>query len=176
MALFGRLRDVSLIRGLNRELMGDIITQQAAFYKYKLEETKVNLYGEAAGAKFYDGPFLFNCLIERENQAYPEDDLGVGFGQGIEFRFLRADLVDANVVPEVGDIILYQDSYYGVQSTIANQYWSDKNPDFPNNGSDGTPNPLNPDLQLFGTNLSVLVSTYYISADKPAISPFKERF
>ena len=38
------------------------------------------------------------------------------------------------------------------------------------------PNPLNPDLQLFGTNLSVLVSTYYISADKPAISPYKERF
>ena len=78
MALFGGSRDVSLIKKLNRELMGDIITQQAAIYKYKLEETKTNLYGEAAGEKFYDGPFLFNCLIERENQAYPEDDTGIG--------------------------------------------------------------------------------------------------
>jgi hypothetical protein len=171
MALFGRSRDISLIRGLNRELMGDIITQQAAFYKYKLEETKVNLYGEAAGSKFYDGPFLFNCLIERENQVYPEDDTGIGFGQGIEFRFLRADLVDANVVPEIGDIILYQDKYYGVDSTVSNQYFVGKNPDYPNNE-----NPLNPGLEDFGANLSIICSTYYIPADKVNISPFKERF
>ena len=187
MALFGRSRDVSLIRGLNRELMGDIITQQAAFYKYKLEETKVNLYGEAAGAKFYDGPFLFNCLIDRGDQEYPEDAEGIQFEQSINFYFLRDDLkavkpgypngnIIEEVVPDVGDIILYQEGYYGVQGTIANQYWSGKNPDYPNNNSDGTSNPLNPNLQLFGTNLSILVSTYYISADKPAISPYKERF
>ena len=169
--MFGRSRDVSLIRGLNRELMGDIITQQAAFYKYKLEETKVNLYGEAAGSKFYDGPFLFNCLIERENQAYPEDDLGIGFSQGIEFRFLRADLVDANVVAEVGDIILYQNSYYGIDSTVSNQYFTGKNPDYPNNE-----NPLNPGLEDFGASLSIICNTYYIPADKVNISPIKERF
>jgi len=64
-ALFAGSRDVSLIRNLNREIMGDIITQQAAFYRYKTEETKVNMYGEAAGEKFFDGPFLFNCLISR---------------------------------------------------------------------------------------------------------------
>ena len=188
MAMFARQRDVSLVRHLNREVMGNVITQQCAFYQFKLEETKVNIYGEAAAEKFYNGPFLFNCLIDRKPQEYPENDEGIQFEQSIDFYFLRDDLralspeypddgnIDAQVVPEVGDIILYQESYYGVQGTIANQYWSGKNPDYPNNGSDGTPNPLNPDLQLFGTNLSILVSTYYISADKPAISPFKERF
>lgn len=49
--MFGRLRDVSLIRGLNRELLHDVVTQQAAIYKFKLEETGVNIYGEAAGGK-----------------------------------------------------------------------------------------------------------------------------
>jgi hypothetical protein len=156
--------------------MGNVITQQCAFYQFKLEETKVNIYGEAAAEKFYNGPFLFNCLIDRGDQEYPENDEGIQFEQSINFYFLRDDLFDANVVPDVGDIILYQDGYYGVQSTVANQYWSGKNPDYPNNDSDGTPNPLNPDLQLFGTNLSIKISTYYISADKPAISPFKERF
>ena len=63
-----------------------------------------------------------------------------------------------------------------MSQTHSNQYWSGKNPDYPNNNSDGTDNPLNPNLQLFGTNLSILVSTYYISADKPAISPYIERF
>lgn len=169
--MFTGQRDVSLVRRLNRELMGNIITQQCSLYQFKLEETKVNLYGEAAGEKYYDGPFLFNVLINRENQSYSTNDEGVGFGQGIEFYFLRDDLVDANIVPNVGDIVLYQEKYYGVQSTISNQYWGGKNPDYPNNE-----NPLNPGLEGFGTSVSILVSTYYIPADKVAISQYKERF
>ena len=156
--------------------MGNVITQQAAFYQYKLEETKVNIYGESAAEKFYNGPFLFNCLIDRQDEAFGENEEGIQFSQPINFYFLRDDLVDAQVEPEVGDIILYQEGYYGVDGTVANQYFSGKNPDYPNNNSDGTPNPLNPNLDLFGTNLSIICTTYYIPADKVAISPFKERF
>ena len=168
--MFTGQRDVSLVRKLNRELMGNIITQQCAVYQFKLEETKVNIYGEAAGSKFYNGPFLFNVLINRSNEEFGEDQEGIQFNQPIEFYFLRDDLVDADVVPEVGDIILYQEGYYGVQSTVANQYFGGKNPDYPNNI-----NPLNPGLEYFGNNLSILVSTYYIPADKVAISPYQER-
>ena len=174
--MFGRSRDVSLIRGLNRELLHDIITQQAAFYKFKLEETAVNLYGEAAGEKYYDGPFLFNCLIDRKDQEYTGAEDGVGFNQSIQFSFLRDDLVDANVVPEVGDIILYQNNYYGLESLVNNQYFVGKNPDYPNNSSDGSPNPLNPGLEDFGSSISIICNTYKISNDKVAISPYKERF
>ena len=174
--MFGRSRDVSLIRGLNRELLHDIITQQSAFYKFKLEETSVNLYGEAAGEKYYDGPFLFNCLVNRQDQEYSEMEDGVGFNQSIKFAYLRDDLVDANVVPEVGDILLYQNSYYGVDSVVSNQYFVGKNPDYPNNNSDGSSNPLNPGLEDFGTNLSIICNTYRIPNDKVAISPYKERF
>ena len=175
--MYTRLRDVSLMRKFNRELMGNIITQQAAVYQFKLEETKVNIYGEAAEEKYYNGPFLFNVLIDRGDQQYPEGEYeGVQFEQGINFFFFRDDLVDADIVPRVGDIILYEEKYYGVQSTIANQYWGGKNPAYPNNDSDGTPNPLNPDLDEFGNSVSILVSTYYIPADKVAISPYKERF
>jgi hypothetical protein len=118
MAMYTRMRDVSLMRKFNRELMGNIITQQCAIYQFKLEETKVNIYGEAAEEKYYNGPFLFNVLINRENQNYPTQIESVGFEQGIEFYFFRDDLVDANVVPQVGDIILYQEAYYGVQGTV----------------------------------------------------------
>ena len=168
--MFGGSRDVSLIRKLNRELLGNIITQQSSFYKYKLQETKVNLYGEAAGVKYYDGPFLFNCLITRNDQQFPVSDMGVEYQQGISFAFFRDDLVDANVVPEIGDIILYQDAYYGVQSTIINQYFVGKNPAYPNNT-----NPLNPGLEEFGSNISIICDTFYIPADKVAISPYRER-
>ena len=94
----------------------------------------------------------------------------------INFYFFRQDLKDAGVEPTVGDIILYQEGYYGIDATVANQYWSGKNPQYPNNNSDGSPNPLNPGLHDFGSNISILCSTYYIPADKVAISPYKERF
>jgi len=168
MALFGGVRDTSLIKKINRELMGDIITQQCSFYKYRLEETTINIYGEAAGGKYFEGPTLFNALISRQDQNYPESDLGVDFQWGVEFRFLRQDLVDANVVAEIGDIILYQNGYYEVTNTNSNQYFLGKNPDYPN-----AENPLNPGLEKFGANLSVICSTIYVPGDQLGIT--KER-
>tara|TARA_B100001063_G_scaffold178988_1_gene168048 strand:+ start:1252 stop:1803 length:552 start_codon:yes stop_codon:yes gene_type:complete len=182
MALFGAKRDISLFRHINRELMGDIITQQCSFYKYKLEETKVNIYGEAAEEKYYMGPVLLNCILERTDQEFPETDLGTDFSWGATFRFLRDDLLDKNkdfnidtalygadLVPEVGDIILYQDGYYEVDNVSANQYFVGKNPDYPNNV-----NPLNPGLEDFGSSISVICETHYVPADKVGIS--RERF
>ena len=165
MALFGGTRDVSLIKKINRELMGNIITQQCAFYKYRLEQTTINLYGEASGGKFFDGPTLFNALISRQDQSQPESDLGVDFKWGIEFRFLRADLVDAEVVAEIGDIILYQEGYYEVTNINSNQYFVGKNPSYPN-----ATNPLNPGLEGFGGNLSTICNTIYVPGDKLGIT------
>ena len=173
--MFTGVRDWSLMRNFNREVMGNIITQQCAIYQFKLEETKVNIYGEAAEEKYYNGPFLFNVLMDRGDQDFSLNNEGVQFDQSINFYFLRDDLVEKDVVPRVGDIILFEEGYYGVQSTIANQYWGGKNPEYPNNDSDGTPNPLNPGLEKFGNNVSIVVSTYYIPADKVAISPNIER-
>ena len=130
-----------------------------------MQETKVNLYGEAAGVKYYDGPFLFNCLIDRTPQSYPTSDIGVEFLQTVSFAFLRDDLVDAQLVPEVGDIIMYNEGYYEVESTNANQFFAGKNPAFPYE-----PNPLNPGLDGFGTSVSIICKTIYVPADKVQIT------
>jgi len=168
MALFGGTRDINLFKKVNRELLGDIITQQCSVYKLKLQETTFNLYGEAAGGKFYNGPTLFNVLIDRRDQEYPENDLGVDFNWGITFKFFREDLMEAGVLMEVGDIILYQEGYYQVDTVVANQYFMGKNPEFPNDV-----NPLNPGLDKFGASLSVICETHYEPADKFGIT--KER-
>ncbi len=110
MALFGSARDISLFRNLNRELIWDLITQQCVFYQFKTAETKVNIYGEASGAKFYAAPVLLNVLIERGDASQPVDDFGVSYDRPMTFRFLRDDLVDSNVLPEPGDIIMWYES------------------------------------------------------------------
>ena len=169
MALYGGARDISLFQKVNRELMGNIITQQCVYYKLRLNETKVNMYGETAGARYYKEPVIFNALIERGDQEYPDDDiLGVNFNRSLDFKFFREDLVDADVVPEVGDIIMYYEGYYEVDSTVGNQYFVGKDPRYPYNT-----NPLNPGLENFGANLSIICKTHYTPADKVQIT--KER-
>lgn len=161
MALFGSSRDVSFVRRLNRELMGNIISQQCAFYKYKLVETKINMYGEASGGKMYDGPTLLNALITVGDNVSPTSDLGVNFDWPVSFAFLRDDLVDNGVHPEVGDVILYQESYWEVDNTNIIQFFAGKDPDYPYNQ-----NPLNPGLENFGYNVSVTCECHYVPADR----------
>jgi len=168
MALFGTQRDVSLIRNINRELMGDIVTQQCAVYKLNIEETRVNIYGESSGAKYYQEPVLLNVLLERGDQTYNSSDMGVDYTRDVEFRFFRDDLVDASVVMEPGDIIMYYEAYFEVDSVKDNQLFVGKDPRYPYNQ-----NPLNPGLEDFGSNISIICTTHYTPADKVQIT--KER-
>ena len=165
MALFGTQRDVSLIRNINRELLGDIITQQCAVYKLNLGETRVNIYGESSGAKYYEDPVLLNVLLERGDQTYNSSDMGVDYSREVEFRFFRDDLVDASLVIEPGDILLYYESYFEVDTVKDNQLFVGKDPRYPYNS-----NPLNPGLEDFGTNLSIICSTHYTPADRVQIT------
>ena len=168
MAIFGSIRDASLVRHLNRELLHDVITQQCAVYKLKIAETKVNIYGETSGARYYHDPILLNCLIDRGEMSQPTDDFGVDYSREVEFKFFRDDLVDSTLVPEVGDIILYYQDYFEIDTVIENQLWSGKDPRFPYNQ-----NPLNPGLENFGMDVSIICKTHYTSADRVQIS--KER-
>ena len=169
MALFGSSRDISMFRKINRELLGDIITQQCAVYKFRLEETNINIYGEAAEEKYYEGPTLVNSLIERPDPTYTETEMGPDYTRQVNFRFFRDDLVDASLLLEVGDIFLYEELYFEVHSVMDNQLFVGKDPDYPNET-----NPLNPGLANFGTNVSIICSTHQIPADRVGIT--KERY
>jgi len=191
MALYGQARDISMFRYVNRELMGNIISQQCAFFKLRLSQTNFNMYGEAAEAKYYDGPILLYSVIENPQDEWSTDDLGVNYNLKPVFRFLRDDLLDklkdynedtiygANLVPQVGDIIYYKTAYFEVTATNANQFFVGKDPDYPNkpqpsNPSGVTyplPDPLwNPGLEEFGWNQSIICNTAYVPADKVGIT------
>jgi len=171
-ALFGGQRDISLFRKMNRELLGNIISQQVAFYKVNLEKTTSNLYGESVGKRFFSEPTLFNCLIERTDPNFDETDLGRDYNRTNTFHFLADDLKDANVYPELGDVIFYYGGYYEIEQSVDNQLVVGKDPDYPYNSDSGL-NPLNPSLEEFGWNVSISCIAHYISADKLGIS--KER-
>lgn len=165
MAIFGSSRDQSLFRHLNRELLWDVITQQCAIYRLNVVETPTNIYGEAAHERYYEEPVLLNTLIVRENQAYSNGDMGVDMNRNMEFRFFRDDLVDAQIRPEIGDIILYQENYFEVNELIENQLHVGKDPNYPYES-----NPLNPGLDQFGANISIICKAHKVPDDKVQIT------
>ena len=85
-----------------------------------------------------------------------------------QVEFLRDDLVDANLVPEIGDYIMWQNAYWEIDNENMVQFFTGKDPDYPYYDDNGN-NPLNPGLQNFGYNVSVICIAHYVPADRVGI-------
>jgi hypothetical protein len=143
---------------MNRELLRNIITQEIAYYKIGLNETVTNIYGESS-EKFYKPPVLLTCLITRGDQNFSDNDFGPDVTQDMSFAFLRDDLVDLSLVPEDGDIISWQESYYEVHQIVENQLILGKSEQY---------NMTN--LSNFGSSLSIICNAHLTRAEKVGIS------
>ena len=139
------------------------------------------------GRNFADPVMLF-ALVEVGPQESPTSDLGVDFTWTMTFRFLRDDLLSptldfnasmsygfnlnplpgtygAELHPEVGDIIQYQNGYWEVDNTNATQFFTGKDPQYPYTDANGN-NPLNPGLDQFGYNVEVRCDCHYVPSDR----------
>ena len=159
MALFGSSRDVSTFKGIAKELLENVISKQVGYYKYMLNDTTVNVYGEGMN-RYYIGPILINCLIERGDFSTVTKEQVLDVARPATFRFLKDHLQDANVVPEIGDILMYNELYYEVDNVNQNQLILGKDPNYAY--SEG--------LNEFGSSFSIIVTTHYTSGDKLGIT------
>ena len=155
MALFGGPRARSFFRHHNRQLLNRTIAQEVLYYKLSLKETEVNIYGESKNKMYYQ-PILITCLIEAQEQTSEDADYGKGRTQLNNFRFLRDDLIDLNLYPEAGDIIVWQESYYEVDLIVENQRVMGKNPEYS----------LQSDLEKYGESWSMVCRTHLTSVNK----------
>ena len=158
MALYGKNRDILLFQGLNTELLHRIIEQQVGYYKPVLDNTPANIYGEAQN-KTWLGPVLIKCLLDRNDQESTNDDFGVDINRPLTVRFFRKDLVDANVVPEIGDAILWNEDYYEVDNVIENQLILGKDPSYAYSDT----------VDDFGSSHSILLTCHYTRPERLGI-------
>ena len=158
MALFGSARDIDTFKIFSKELVNDIITQQVGYYKVVLDDTPSNIYGESL-TKQYIGPVLFNCLIERGDYTVSMEDFGPDSFRDAVFRFLKDDLVEAGVVPEVGDIVMYYEHFYEVGNVNENQLIVGKDNEYP----------YSTGLENYGNSFSIVLETHYVRGDKLGI-------
>ena len=162
MALFGGSRDISLFNTVNKELINDIIQTEVGYYKFVLEKTTSNIYGEALGKVFYE-PVRIACLINKQDQAWSSDDFGSDVNQSIDFRFLKVSLKDINLVPEVGDILLFKNNFYEIDTKVENQLILGKDPDYAI--STGTTD--------FGSSFSIIINTHLSRVEKLNLVPLR---
>jgi hypothetical protein len=165
MALYGEQRDISLIRHINRELLRNIISQQVIYYKCDILQTKVNIYGETTGDRVYREPMQLYALIERPENTAPIEEGMVNFAWPRVIRFLRDDLVDIELVPEIGDIVMWSEGYWEIDNVRNNQLFVGKDPDYPYQDSTGE-NTMEPELQKFGYAVSIICEAHYVPSDR----------
>ena len=161
MSIFGSRNDFALIRKMNREILREIVEQEVGYYKISLQDTEANIYGEALSKTFLP-PVLVNCLITLADQVVTVDEFGPDLQRNLSFAFLRDDLVDARLVPEVGDIIMIYENYYEVDTVRENQYFFGKDPSYNYGRSD-----------KFGASISIVCDTHLTRADKLGILPVR---
>jgi hypothetical protein len=146
--------------GVASEFVGNVVTQQIGYYRVILDQTPPNVYGEAL-VKDYIGPVLINCLIVRGDFATVTDNnFGPDSRREVDFRFLKQDLEYANVVPETGDIVMYNELYYEVDNVNENQYFLGKNPQYA----------YSQGLNNFGASISIILNTHFTTPERLGIT------
>ena len=157
--LFGSGRDFDLLVNINRELVHDLVEQEILYHKLSLEDTEVNLYGEALEKSFWNAVKL-NCLITRGDQVIDIKEFGPDLGREASFAIIRQDLVDVSILPDVGDIVQWQNDFYEVDTVKENSLFlgKDSNYNYTTYGSS------------YGGSLSIVLETHLTRADRVGIS------
>ena len=163
MALFGGSRDISLFRTINNELLKDIIQTEVAYYKFALEQTIANVYGEAMGKNYYE-PVKIACLIDRLDQSWSSDDFGSDMNQSVGFKFLKNELKNINLTPDIGDILLFRNNFYEVDGKIENQLIMGRDPDYA----------ISTETTDHGDSFSILINTHISRVEKLNLIPLRE--
>jgi len=162
MTLFGGSRDICLFNNLSKELMNDIIQTEVGYYKFALEKTSSNVYGESQGKVYYE-PVRIASLVVREDQKWSSNDFGSDINQILDFRFLKYELSTINLVPEVGDILLFRNNFYEIDGKIENQLVLGRDPDYA----------ISTETVDFGDSFSILVSTHISRVEKLNLIPLR---
>ena len=103
------------------------------------------------------------CLINREDQSWSSDNFGSDINQVINFRFLKEELREISLVPEVGDLILFRNNFYETDTRIENELILGRDPDYA----------ISEETTNFGDSFSILINSHISRVEKLNLIPLR---
>lgn len=115
MSRFGLGRDIEFFKSISKELVGSVINTTVVLFKLAIDDVKTNLYGESLNKSYYQGTKC-DAVIDRNDTEVSYEGFGPDTGQTAEFRFNRFELEEIDFYPEIGDIVMYNNSYFEIDN------------------------------------------------------------
>jgi len=160
MPLFGSQRDFNFLQLITNEYIKNILEYKVGYVKISLLETPTpNLYGETID-KVYNNPVLIDCLINISPQNTTTEAKLPNVSRNATFSFSKPHLIEFQIVPERGDIIIWNNDFYEVYNIIENDLFFGKDPNYS----------LTDDTNDFGGSISIRLECIY---KNPESLPFK---
>lgn len=119
-------QDYNLTLHFNEELINTFIDVQLVIYKLNISESKKNIYGESTTKRWYRGVQIPG-LVDRDFSTAVKDSHTVNVEQTVDIHLLRDECVRRDVLPEPGDIISFNESYFEINNTNAIQLVAGQN-------------------------------------------------
>ena len=121
MPLFLRQRDLDLFNTMTQDLVEDVIETPINLYKLSISSMqKDDLYGDSV-EKVYYSPVRIYGLIEHESETIENTEAGTDSSQRILANLQREVLRNADIYPEIGDILEWNNSFYEIDNINENQ-------------------------------------------------------
>ena len=113
-------KDYNFFQNISRELIDDVVQTQVFLFKMITYASKTNLYGESLDKAYYEGVSIFG-MVEYGDESQQYDGFGQDTIQEVTFRFNQDTCIVKDVMPEVGDVIYFNDGYYEITNTNQTQ-------------------------------------------------------
>lgn len=153
--MYSGQRDTAFKIRINRSFIRRTVSTEIVYYKLSLVDTVYDIYGDAE-AKMYMSPVTMVCLVDRLPQRNNEEVYGSDNSRDMNFNLLKDDLIDINLVPEKGDIIVWNESYFEVGNVVEDQLLVGKDPNYA----------MEQGLDKFGNSLSIICQCHQINVNR----------
>lgn len=114
-------RQIELFRSTSKELVENWMNVEVTYFKMNVNMTKVNIYGQAKkGIKHYYPGIQVKCLIDHTPQQL-NYEYTLKYDNESRFKILTSTLQDLNLVPQVGDVILWSPLFWQITNITVEQ-------------------------------------------------------
>ncbi len=116
-------RDMRLMHSLNAELMGSVAEVLVDVFKISVQDTITNIYGETSveTGKIYLPAIRISTLVDRPEMEALAEDFGPDRNQSHIFKFREKMCVQLNFLPQIGDIVHWNDRYWEIDNVVREQ-------------------------------------------------------